>query len=378
MKKVIVIPDSFKGSMSSFEVCQITRKAIHASFPKCNVVTIPIADGGEGTVEAFVSACNGEVVSCSVYDPYFNEIDSFIGLIDNKKTAIIEMAAAAGITLRRDNHNIENTSTYGVGQLIEYALNLGANKIILGLGGSLTNDAACGLVSALGVKFYNQEGQPFIPLSGTLTDIVSIDFSNLDYRLKDTKLITMCDINNPLFGNEGASYVFSPQKGASPQQVKLLDRNLRHLAKITKEHIPHADPTFAGAGAAGGMGFGMKYFLNSEIQMGIHTILDVIDFENLAKDADLVITGEGKMDAQSLGGKVVIGIASRTKVLNVFLLAIVGVVGEDIASAYDAGIGAIFNTNRASLPFDKAKLRCKQDLYDTVNDIMKVIKLSKK
>lgn len=375
MKKIIVIPDSFKGSMSSIEVCEITKKAILASFQNCNVIAIPIADGGEGTVEAFVSACDGEVVSCTVYDPYFNEIDSFFGLIDNKKTAIIEMAAAAGITLRRQNHNIECTSTYGVGQLIEHALNTGVNKIILGLGGSLTNDAACGLAAALGVKFLNKQGQSFIPLSGTLTDIYSIDISNLDARLKKVELITMCDINNPLYGENGAAFIFSPQKGATPKQVRALDNGLRHLAGIVEKTLPYFDPFFAGAGAAGGMGYGMKCFLNSKIQMGIQTLLDIVDFNNIAKDADMVITGEGKMDAQSLGGKVIAGIAERTKMLNIFLLTIVGIVGEDISSAYDIGINAIFSTNRAALPFETAKLRCRQDLFDTVNDIMKLIKI---
>lgn len=375
MNKIVLIPDSFKGTMSSSKVCEIMTDAIKDCFPNCNILSIPVADGGEGTVEAFVEACGGAIQPCVVYDPYFNEMDAFIGLIDNGQTAIIEMAACAGITLKRENHNIEDTTTYGVGQLIEYALNLDVKKIIVGLGGSLTNDAACGLAAALGVKFYDNQAQAFIPVSGTLKDINSIDISSIDKRLKDIELITMCDINNPLYGKTGAAYVFSPQKGASDKQVKLLDEGLRNLASVAKKYLPYANPDFAGAGAAGGMGFGMRCFLNSKIQMGIETVLDTVKFNEIAKNADMVISGEGKMDTQSLGGKVVIGIAKRTKRLGVFLLAIVGTMGEDISAAYDMGVNAIFSTNRASLPFEKAKDRCQKDLFDTVHDIMKTIQL---
>lgn len=374
MKKVILIPDSFKGTMSSSRVCEIMAEAIKVSFPDCNIISIPVADGGEGTVEAFVKACGGEFSPCNAYDPYFNEMESFIGLIDNGETAVVEMAACAGITLKRENHNIEDTTTYGVGQLIEYALNLGVKKIIVGLGGSLTNDAACGLASALGVKFFDSNNNPFIPVSGTLKEICAIDTSSLDKRLNAIELITMCDINNPLYGINGAAYVFSPQKGATKEQVQSLDEGLRHLAKIAQKSLAYSDPDFPGAGAAGGMGYGMKCFLNSKIQMGIETVLDNVNFDQIAKDADLVISGEGKLDTQSLGGKVVIGIAKRTKKLNVFLMAVVGAMGENIDAAYEKGVNAIFSTNRACLPFEQLRGRCEKDLYDTVKDIMSVIK----
>lgn len=375
MKKIILIPDSFKGTMSSSTVCEIMTKAIEKRFPNAEILSIPVADGGEGTVEAFVQACGGEISVCAAADPYFNDIDSFIGLIDDGKTAVVEMAAAAGITLRRENHNIELTTTYGVGQLIEYALDLGVKKIIVGLGGSLTTDGGCGMAAALGVKFFDASGEPFIPVSGTLSQISRIDKNDLDKRLASVKLVTMCDINNPLYGDKGAAYVFSPQKGASPEQVVLLDNGLKNLAKVAERDLDFSDHAFAGAGAAGGLGFGMKAFLNAKMQMGIQTVLDTVNFDTIAADADLVISGEGKLDAQSLGGKVVIGIAQRTKKLGVFLLAIVGSMSEDISAVYPLGVNAVFSTNRACLPFEKARLRCQSDLYDTVRDVMIVMSL---
>ncbi len=368
------MPDSYKGTMSSSMVCSIMEKAIKESFPQAQITSIPVADGGEGTVEAFITACNGEIEKCDALDPYFNQIESFIGLIDNGQIAVIEMAACSGITLRRQNHNIEHTTTYGVGNLIEYALNLGVKKIIVGLGGSLTNDGGCGMAAALGVKFYNKNNEEFIPVSGTLDEITRIDISNIDSRLKNIELITMCDIENPLYGKTGAAWVFSPQKGATPEQVIKLDNGLKNLAKVAKIDLNFNNPDFKGAGAAGGMGFGMKCFLNSKMQMGIQTVLDTVEFDKIAKDCNLVITGEGKMDTQSLGGKVVIGIAQRTKKLNKFLMAIVGTMGEDIDKAYEMGVNAVFSTNRADLPFEKAKLRCDTDLFYTVRDLMKLIK----
>ncbi|MDD4315915.1 MAG: glycerate kinase [Clostridia bacterium] len=374
MKKVILIPDSFKGTMSSATVCRIMESAIRVSFPDAQVISVPVADGGEGTVEAFAQACGGEILKCPAVDPYFNGIEAFIGLIDNGQTAVVEMAAAAGIMLRRENHNIEVTTTYGVGQLIEYALDLGVKKIIVGLGGSLTTDGGCGMAAALGVKFFDDTGAPFIPVSGTLCDIRGINKTALDKRLSKVELVAMCDINNPLFGERGAAYVFSPQKGASPEQVVFLDNGLRNLAAVAAHDLSFTDSAFPGAGAAGGLGFGMKAFLNAGMQMGIQTVLDTVNFDTLAADADLVISGEGRLDAQSLGGKVVIGIAQRTKKLGVFLLAIVGSMSEDVSAVYPLGVNAVFSTNRAALPFEKARLRCQSDLYDTVADIMRVKK----
>lgn len=378
MKSFLLIPDSFKGTMSSEKVCSIMEQAIKDTYVNCNIVSVPIADGGEGTVNSFVKACQGAELKCTVYDPYFNEMEGYLGLIDEEQTAIIEVAACCGFMQKRDNHNIETTSTYGVGQLIDYALNLGVKRIVVGLGGSITNDGGCGLAAALGIKFYDYNNQPFIPLSGNLKEISRIDTSSLDKRLNKIKLTAMCDINNPLFGENGAAYVFSPQKGASPKQVKLLDEGLRHLAEVCQKDLPYSDASFAGAGAAGGIAYGMKCFLNAKIQMGIQAILDAINFKKLAQEASLIFTGEGKMDAQSLSGKAVIGIAKRAKKLNKRVVAVVGSVDEDISEVYKMGITAVFCTNRACLPFEKAKLRCEKDLYDTMKDIITVIHARKR
>ena len=375
MKKIIIIPDSFKGTMSSKKVCSIIEKAIKEIIPYSKTISIPVADGGEGTVEAYLSSCGGEISYCEVSGPYKEKTKAFIGYIDDGSCAVIELASCAGIVLRKENHNIEQTTTFGVGELIKLALDSDVKKIILGIGGSLTNDAGCGIATSLGTKFFDKQGKEFLPLSGSLQEVSRIDNTNVDKRIKDIELITMCDINNPLFGENGASYVFSPQKGASKEQVEKLDKGLQHLSEIVARDIGFDDPYFAGAGASGGVGYGMKCFLGSKIQMGIDTLLETINFESLLQDCDLIISGEGKLDTQSLSGKVVIGIAKYAKKNNVPLVSIVGTMEGDLQKAYEKGIFAAFSTNRYSLPFEKAKLRCEEDLYLTTRDVIKMFSL---
>ncbi len=374
MTRFIIIPDSFKGTLSSIEVCTIIAHQIESIYDGAIVTKIPVADGGEGSVDAFLESGGGKKIVTQVKGPYFDDIPSFYGIIDAGKTAIIEMAAAAGLPLVEDNKNPALTTTYGVGELILHAIDQGVNKIILGLGGSATNDGGCGFAAALGVRFLDESGTPFIPVGGTLTNIKHIDMTQVNPKINQVEFVTMCDIDNPLFGIEGAAYVFSPQKGADDLMVRHLDDNLKHLADIVACDLGFDVPSFKGAGAAGGMGYGTKVFLNSKIQMGIETVLDVMAFDALAATTDYIITGEGQLDTQSLRGKVVIGVANRAKKTKAQVIAVVGNVSGDISEYTQRGIDYIVITNHLNLPFEDLKTRAKEDMIFTVSRFLKELK----
>ena len=256
MQKIILIPDSFKGTLSSAQICAIMEQAIRPYYPAADIVSVPVADGGEGSVDAFLQAMGGEKITVSVQGPYFEPLESFYGLLPNG-VAVIEMAAAAGLPLVGENRRAEKTTTYGVGQLMHHAIEGGCRKLIIGLGGSATNDGGCGAAAALGCIFRNQAGESFIPVGETLRDIASIDRSAMPAALAETEIVTMCDIDNPLCGELGAAQVFSPQKGADPATVRLLDAGLLHMADIVRRDIGRDILYLNGAGAAGGMGGGM-------------------------------------------------------------------------------------------------------------------------
>lgn len=376
MKNFVLIPDSFKGTMSSSEICSIMESAIRKHCPDAKITSVPVADGGEGSVDAFLAAMGGEKTVVSVKGPYFEPIQSFYGMLPGK-IAVIEMAAAAGLPLVGEHKKAEKTTTYGVGQLIKNALDEGCKKIVLGLGGSATNDGGCGAAAALGVVFKNAKGESFIPVGETLWEIAHIDLSGLDARLNQVEFISMCDIDNPLCGPLGAAHVFAPQKGADAAMVEFLDAGLRHLATVVKADLGRDILELHGAGAAGGMGGGMVAFFDSTLQMGIETVLDTVEFDALLQDADMVFSGEGKIDFQSLLGKVVIGVARRTKKAHVPLIAVVGDIGDPIEEAYEKGVSAIFSINRVAVPFQEAKLRSKSDLALTMDNVMRFAKTLK-
>lgn len=371
MNNVLLIPDSFKGTMSSTEICGIMEAAVKKFYPAAKVSSIPVADGGEGSVDAFLSAVGGTKKTVQVKGPFFEDIESFYGILSGGKTAVIEMAACAGLPLAGGHLDPERTTTYGAGQLIEAAIDAGCTKIVMGLGGSATNDGGAGAAAALGVQFTGADGKPFVPTGGTLKDVRHIDIRGINPKLKKVELVSMCDIDNPLFGTAGAAYVFGPQKGATPDMVQSLDAGLRHLAEVVKADLRLDLAQMPGAGAAGGMGYGMKVFLGSALQMGIETVLDTVHFDDLLKRADMVFSGEGKIDTQSLRGKVVIGIAKRTQKAGVPLIAVVGDIGDDIDAAYEKGVSAIFSINRVAVDYPAAKLRAKSDLRLTMENIMR-------
>ena len=373
MKKVVLIPDSFKGTMSSAEIISIMRERIEAYNPGCQTVSIPVADGGEGSVDAFLTALGGEKVRMKTKGPWNEEVDSFYGMLPDG-TAVIEMAASAGLPQVGDRKDPSRTTTYGVGELILAAARSGAKRLVIGLGGSATNDAGCGAAAACGVRFLDKDGRSFVPVGGTLGDIASIDLSGMDGKVKDMPITAMCDIDNPFYGPTGAAAIFGPQKGADEAMVADLDGKMKHLASVIEEQIGVDLQEIPGSGAAGGMGGGMKAFFGARMQMGIDAVLETTGFEKLAADADVVFTGEGKIDTQSLRGKVVIGVARKAKKMGIPVIAVVGDIGDDIEAAYGKGVTGIFSTNRVAVPYKEARLRAKSDMKLTMDNILRFMK----
>ena len=369
MSKWVLVPDSFKGTMSSQEICAIMKEELLRRLPEAEIVSVPVADGGEGSVDAFLSAMGGWRVEVPCTGPDFRPITGFYGHLAGRDTAVVEMAAAAGLPLMEGRLCAEGTTTYGVGELILEAIRNGAKRLIVGLGGSATNDGGCGCAAALGVRFLDGTGTPFIPVGGTLNQICRIDLSGRSPLLDGVEFVTMCDIDNPLCGPEGASAVFGPQKGATPALVQELDHNLHHLAEVIRQDLGAEIEHLPGAGAAGGMGGGMVAFLGSRLQMGIETVLDTVEFEHLLTGATAVLTGEGRIDGQSLRGKVVIGVAQRAKRAGVPVIAVVGDVEPGAEAAYDQGVAAIFSTNRRAVPWAQAKQTAKADMRSVMADL---------
>ncbi len=371
--KIVLIPDSFKGTLSSVEVCRVLRGCVELRLPGCEVRAIPVADGGEGSVDAFLAALGGEKVHARVAGPFFEPVESFYGLTDGGKTAIVEMAACAGLPLAGERRDPALTTTYGVGELIALAVEGGARKIILGLGGSATNDAGCGAAAALGVRFFDRTGTPFVPTGGTLGEVERIDVSAARERLRGVEITAMCDIDNPMYGENGAAYVFAPQKGAGPEQVRTLDAGLRRLAGVMRRELGMDFAELPGAGAAGAMGAGVTAFLGASLQSGIESVLNAVDFDRASADADLIFTGEGRLDSQSLRGKVVIGVARRAKRLGKRVIAIVGGAEGELEAAYAEGVTAVFTTNRLPEPLSRSAPRAAENLAFTMDNILRLL-----
>ena len=373
MRKCVVVSDSFKGTLSSMKICSIATESIHRFFPDCQVVNIPVADGGEGTVDSFLNIMeDGKKIEIETQNPFMESINAYYALIEN--TAIVEMSSAAGLPLVEGRLNPYNASTYGVGLLIKDAIRKGANRIIIGLGGSATNDGGCGCAAALGVVFKDKDGNSFIPTGDSLDKIQYIDTSASYEFLKKISITAMCDIDNPLYGKTGAAYIFAPQKGADDKMVEFLDYQLVALDKAIKKNLNKHVAQIPGSGAAGGMGAGVVAFLNGTLEPGIDIMLDTVDFDSHIKDADLIITGEGRLDSQSLRGKVISGVASRGKIQNIPVIAIVGDIEEDAYPIYDMGVTSIFSINRKPIPFSEARYNSESFYRATIEDILRLIK----
>lgn len=366
MKKVIVACDSFKGTMSSVRVYEIIKEVLTEKYGDIEVIGIPMADGGEGTVEAFLCALGGKIKKTTVKSPLMRDIEGFFGVLHDG-TAVIELAAASGITIEKEPDAL-NASTYGTGQLILSAIENGAKKVILGIGSSATTDGGMGCAAALGAKFLDKNGNS-VPLCGKGLSLVhKIDLSGIPEKVKSTEITVLCDVENPLYGENGAAYVYSPQKGADKETVKLLDKGLMNLAEITQKTLGIDFSKVKGAGAAGGLGFGMISFLSASLISGSECILTMTDFEKKAKEADLVITGEGKMDFQSVMGKVPFAVAKKSKGTKV--IAVVGLNDADMKDIKRNGISEVYETNPLHLPFNEIKNRAEEMLRETAEKII--------
>ena len=376
MKKCVVVSDSFKGTVSSCEICAIAQRVIPRHFPACEVVCIPVADGGEGTVDCFVQTMGAQRVEITVTNALGEKSAAAYARLG--ELAIIEMAAAAGLPQVGERRCPGTATTYGVGELIAHAVDSGCRKILLGLGGSATNDGGCGCAAALGVRFYDADGQSFVPVGDTLGRIARIDTAEAEALLRSVEITVMCDVTNPLYGPTGAAYVFAPQKGADAEKVKSLDAGLRHFGDVIRSQYGLDVRAMPGAGAAGGMGAGCVALLGGTIQSGIDAVLDVTGFDRQLEGADLVITGEGRIDSQSADGKVISGVARRTRAKGVPLIAIAGGIADSAGAVYDIGVSAMFSTDRAALPVDMLGARSPGDYEATLSDIMSLIAIAER
>lgn len=376
MKKCIVISDSFKGSLSSGEICDIARACFAEVLSDCELTAIPVADGGEGTVDCFHQVCGGELVPVTVQGPFGQDMEAAYLRLDGNR-AVIEMASSAGLPLVGDRRDPRITSTYGVGQQIRHAVEQGSTQILLGLGGSCTNDGGCGCAAALGVRFLDRAGQAFVPTGGTLDQIAHIDVSGARQLLQTVKLTAMCDIDNPMHGPTGASYIFGPQKGADPAMVEFLDGQLKALDAVIQRELHRAVADVPGAGAAGAFGAGILAFLDGTLCPGIEAVLDLVDFDGKLKDCDLVITGEGRFDSQSIRGKVVSGVSRRAKRQGVPVAVIAGSVAEDVESVSadpDSGVTAAFSINRQAMDYSESRPFSRRNYRYTLENLLRLMK----
>lgn len=370
MAKYVLIPDSFKGTLSSEDICRIASEEILRLEPKAEICAIPVADGGEGTVDAFLAAVGGTRAEVPCTGPCGQEVMGFYGLLPDG-TAVVEMAAAAGLPLAGACRDPEKTTTYGVGQLMAHALSRGAKRLVLGLGGSATNDGGCGAAAALGAEFLDAEGRAFVPTGGTLTQIAHIRMEGLRETLAGAEVTVMCDIDNPLCGPAGAAAVFGPQKGADAAMVARMDAGLRHLAEMLEKDVGMEVLTLAGGGSAGGFGAGAAAFFGGQLRMGIDVVLDLTDFDRKCRGASLVITGEGHLDSQSLRGKTVVGVARRARALGVPAAALVGGCETALDAVYAEGVSGVFPIHPALCTWPQAAVRTEEDLRFTMGNLLR-------
>ncbi|MBX8937065.1 glycerate kinase [Enterococcus gilvus] len=376
MKKTFVLaPDSFKESMSAKIACEAMERGIRKVLPDAKVVQVPMADGGEGTVDALVDGSGGTSVEVTVSGPIPAEkVRTYFGLSADKQTAVIEMAKANGIELlAEEKRNPLITSTYGTGEMIKAALDQGVKKIIIGIGGSVTNDGGAGMAQALGVRLLDKESNELAAGGGALSRLAKIDMTTIDARLADTEVVIASDVTNPLTGPNGASVIFGPQKGATPEMVEELDKNLAHYAEIIKKDLAIDIAKQAGAGAAGGLGAGLLVFAGASMHSGVDLVIELTHLEEEIAHADYVFTGEGGMDFQTKFGKTPYGVAKLAKKYNKPVFACAGYIGEQVEVLYDEGMTAIFGILDKAGSLDAALKSGEGNLERTVENIVRVL-----
>jgi glycerate kinase len=380
MKKIVIASDSFKGSVSSLDVANSVESAVRRIFPECETLKIPVADGGEGTTEALVYATNGQMISCIVHDPLMSMIQAEYGILGDSLTAVIEIAAACGLPLvAKDKRNPMLTTSYGIGELIMDALRRGCRHFLVGIGGSATNDAGTGMLQALGFRFMDKNGKELTQGGKILNEITTIDHSRVVPMLRDATFTIACDVTNPFSGQNGAACVYAHQKGADEQMIRTLDKGLKHFASVIRRNENKDIDTVPGAGAGGGLGGGFLAFLPAILKSGIQMILDVLHFEERIKDADLVFTGEGRLDQQTCMGKTPLGVLQVAMKQHIPVIAVCGSV-EESEALNELGFLAIFPVQPGIVTPEQAMNRefAMYHIERTVEQILRAIRAMKR
>ncbi|MBN4082751.1 glycerate kinase [bacterium AH-315-A23] len=375
--KIILAPDKFKGSLTGIEFCNAVEEGLKLILPKVEISKLPLADGGDGTIEILDYHLKGKRITINVKDPLFKTIEASYLYIESKNTAFIEMAEASGMKLLpTEKQNCFLTTTFGTGEIIQHAIYKGAKTIVLGIGGSATNDCGIGMATALGYKFIDKKGNEVIPIGKNLSKIDKIDFSNVNKRLKTVTFKVACDVTNPLHGKEGAAYVYGLQKGASIEEVTLLNKGLEHFSNVLLEHFNIDVQEIRGAGAAGGMGAGALVFLDANLLPGIELVKEIIDFDKKIKDADWIITGEGKLDSQTLSGKTIQGVLKSAKTHNIQVAVLCGSISLQKEVLNDLGISYVNSIMDIARNFEDAMSNSYKYLAVISSDFAKTINRS--
>ena len=372
--KILVAPQEFKGSISALSASEAAKNGILRVFPEAEVVLCPVADGGDGTLETLVEVSGGEVRTCSVQNPIGETIQAQWGAMGDGVTAVIEMARTSGLALLSlDERDPLNASTYGLGQAISEALNEGFRKFIVGIGGSATNDAGAGMAQALGANLLDDQGKTISFGGAALSSLQTVDISNMDSRIKESKFLVACDVSNPLTGEEGASAVYGPQKGATPEMVQRLDDALTNFATVVKKDLKKDVSEMSGAGAAGGLGAGMMAFMGAELKAGVDIVLDTVNLRDKLSSVDLVITGEGGMDFQTIYNKAPIGVARIASEHNIPTIAIAGLLGSNFKIVHEHGIRAATSIVNGPITLEEASDRAFELISDSVEESLRFI-----
>ncbi|WP_087016560.1 glycerate kinase [Thaumasiovibrio subtropicus] len=374
--KIVIAPDSYKESLTAMQVADAMEAGFRHVFPDAEYLKLPMADGGEGTVQSLVDASGGEIIHCEVTGPLGNKVEAFYGLMGEGETAVIEMAAASGIHLvTPEQRNPLITTTFGTGELIKAALDRGVKHIIVGIGGSATNDGGIGMAQALGVSFTDADGNALGHGGGELGRLAKIDMSQIDPRLASVRLEVACDVDNPLCGDKGASAVFGPQKGATPDMVATLDANLAHYAEVINAQLERDIANSPGAGAAGGLGAALLGLLDASLRPGIDIVMDAVALDKQVQGADLVLTGEGRMDSQTVHGKTPIGVARTAKQHQIPVVGIAGSITPDSHIVHDHGIDAVFSVVPSAMDLPHALAHAAEFVEQTAHNVAQLWKV---
>lgn len=377
--KIVIAPDSYKESLSALDVATAIETGFREIYPHAEYVKVPVADGGEGTVEAMVAATQGHIVQVSVTGPLGEPVNAFYGLSGDMRCAYIEMAAASGLeSVPPTRRNPLLTTSWGTGELIRHALDAGVSQIIIGIGGSATNDGGAGMAQALGAKLLSAGQRQIAPGGGALETLARIDLSELDPRLADCRIDVACDVTNPLTGPQGASAVFGPQKGATAAMIERLDRGLQHFAQIIDRDLDIDVLNLEGGGAAGGMGAALYAFCGANLRPGIEIVTDALGLADLVADADLVITGEGRIDSQTIHGKVPVGVAKVAKRFNVPVIGIAGSLTADVGVVHQHGLDAVFSVLYSVCTLDEALANAAANVRMTARNVAAVLQMGGK